>query len=262
MTIELDFAGWYQCRLATDPDDFNEPRGHSGWTFAFGNEPDLDRIIRFHDPVALRSHGPSVGVWIRAVRMDGVVQPGHPLLAARVELLDGAVYEGRNGEIATSAQEPLVPFHLVMSGGGVILDGFDPVDLSDPGEVVRRQPVNFASNSTEVRAATGIGDPVLFRQQRAQAVASDLAAETDPARRLALQARLDELARGGIRRTSLGFQLDYDFALRGPNRLDDPHGVLGFTPVPKNWQVAFWMGGWDADALCGYTKGKLIVADV
>ena len=72
---------------------------------------------------------------------------------------------------------------------------------------------------------------------------------------------LDELARGGIRRTSLGFQLDYDFALRGPNRLDDPQGILGLSAEPTIWQVAFWMGGWDADALCGYTLGRLTVAD-
>lgn len=46
MAVSIPFRGWFQARLATDPDDFDEPRGQNGWTFAFEGEPDLDRIIR------------------------------------------------------------------------------------------------------------------------------------------------------------------------------------------------------------------------
>ena len=44
--IEIHFEGWFECRLATDPDPTDEPRGVSGWTYALAGEPDLDRIIR------------------------------------------------------------------------------------------------------------------------------------------------------------------------------------------------------------------------
>src|SRR6185503_3047945 len=63
VTIELAFAGFFECRLATDPDPFDELRGTSGWTFALPGEPNLDRIIRFQPTGAvLRWGGPAVGV--------------------------------------------------------------------------------------------------------------------------------------------------------------------------------------------------------
>lgn len=56
-SLGIRYGGWVQCRLATDRDDYNEPRGRFGWTFAFDGEPDLDRVIRFHDPPSLRGLG-------------------------------------------------------------------------------------------------------------------------------------------------------------------------------------------------------------
>src|SRR5512133_460655 len=53
--LSLHFAGWFQCRLATDPDPADEPRGVSGFTFAYPGEPDLDRVIRFARPEAQRA---------------------------------------------------------------------------------------------------------------------------------------------------------------------------------------------------------------
>ena len=45
--MSVDFAGWYQVRLATGAATYNDPRGVSGWQFAFPGEPDLDRVLRF-----------------------------------------------------------------------------------------------------------------------------------------------------------------------------------------------------------------------
>jgi hypothetical protein len=258
--LELDFAGWFQCRLATDPDAYDHPRGESGWTFAVPGEPDLDRVIRFSAPVAPRSHAPAVGVTVRAVRAGGAAAAAHPLLGAPVELLDGAVYEGRNGDIAQSAREPVVPFRLSVAAGGVRLVGFDPIDLTDPASVARRQPTGFEGNSAEVRAATGVADPAAYRAARRAQLQADLAAETDPTRRQALQLRIDQLALGSVVRNSLGFKLPYRFELRGPNRWDDPAGALGPPPAAGAvWTAAYWMGGWDADALQGYVSGTLRV---
>ena len=82
--ITLNFEGWFQCRLATDPDPSDEPRGVSGWTFAVAGEEDLDRIIRLQQPVSPRSPGPGskVGVVVKAVSLDGQHVLDHPLVGA------------------------------------------------------------------------------------------------------------------------------------------------------------------------------------
>lgn len=259
MTLEIDYSGWFQCRLATDPDEFDHKRGEAGWTFAMPGEPDLDRLIRFHGPVAPRSHGPAVGVYVTAVRMDGADVAATPLTGAPLYLLDCPVFEGRNGEIAPSAQEPIVPFALSIALRGAAITGRDPIDLADPTEITRRQPIGFIPNSPVVAAATGILDRAQYRQDRRARLQAELAAETDPTRRRAIEQRIAQLALGSIRLTSLGFQLNYAFDLRGPNTWIDDAGVLG-VPTPAAgavWSVRFWAGGWDADALCGYTLGTL-----
>lgn len=257
--IVLRYSGWFQCRLSTDPDLYDERRGISGWTFAFGDEPDLDRVIRFHDPVSPRSHAPEVGVFVRGVTINGADQAGHGLIGAPVHLINDAVFEGRNGEIAFSAAEPIAPFHLVISGANAELNAFDPVDLGNAQDVERRKPVRFDPNSSHVLTVTGIGSPAGYRQARAQAVEAELNAETDAARRQALEGRLAELRRGQIRRQSLGFQLEYDFTLRGPNTLSDPNGLLPVPAPGDPWRAQYWMGGWDADGLVGYVDGNLLI---
>ena len=139
----LEFAGWFQCRLATDPDAYDDPRGQGGWTFAMPGEPDLDRLIRFQDPVAPRSYGPLPSVTVRRVRVGGTLVPTHALVGAAVRFGEGAMFDGRNGEIATAAQEPIIPFRISVEAAGVRVVGFDPIDLSDLAEIARRQPVDF-----------------------------------------------------------------------------------------------------------------------
>jgi hypothetical protein len=255
----LEFAGWFQCRLATDPDAFNDPRGQGGWTFAMPGEPDLDRLIRFQEPVAPRSHGPLTSVTIGRVLVSGVPVPGHALIGTAVRLADGALFDGRNGEIATAAQEPIIPFRISVEVAGVRVVGFDPFDLSNPEEVSRRQPFDFEANSADVRLATGILDATTYRQTRRSQLQGDLASATDPNQQLALQRRIAELGQGGIRLSSLGFKLSYQFALRGPNVWEDPNQLLGLPSANPAWMMNLWMGGWDADALSGFVQGSLSV---
>ena len=255
----LEFSGWFQCRLATDPDAFDDPLGQGGWTFAMPGEPDLDRLIRFHDPVAPRSHGPLVGVTVRMVRVGGTPTPGHPLTGTAVRFADTALFDGRNGEIATAAQEPIIPFRVSVEEAGVRVIGFDPIDLSSPAEIARRQPIDFEGNSAEVRLATGIPNAGTYRQTRRSQLQSDLASENDPVRQAALQKRIAELGQSGIRLSSLGFKLSYQFALRGPNLWEDPNQLLGSASANPAWEVNFWMGGWDADALSAFVHGTLSV---
>lgn len=261
MVLSIFFKGWFQCRLATDPDHYRHPRGSQGWTFAVQGEPDLDRIIRFREPVAPRSHAAAVAVLVSAVEKDGVAVPGHPLLGAPVELLDDALFEGRNGIIAPSAQEPIVPWHLRIRAGDIVVEGRDAMDLSDDVEVARRQPIGLDQVSTEALAASGVGDPVVFRQQRLQAVNADLLATQDPVQRAALTARKQQLGLSGIQQASLAFKLDYSYEMRGPNALSDPNDRLGFNgAAPTQWSTSFWMGAWDADALSGFIQGRIELA--
>ena len=59
----LNFEGYFQMRMATDPDPPDEPRGLSGYTFALAGEPDLDNLLHLQPDEAdreasqLRSRG-------------------------------------------------------------------------------------------------------------------------------------------------------------------------------------------------------------
>ena len=73
----IKFEGWFQCRLATDPNPTDEPRGVSGYMKALPGEPDFDRIIRFHSPLVERAYIPKIGVTVTKVAIDGVENQKH-----------------------------------------------------------------------------------------------------------------------------------------------------------------------------------------
>jgi hypothetical protein len=120
----LRFMGRYQARFATDNDFFNEPRGTSqGWMFALEGEPDfvpaknnvplkrnqpVGRVIRFHDPVMLRSHVAPIGVFVTSIEGDtasGIVEctAGDPVIGEKVALGPNTYYA------ANSPQNPADP---------------------------------------------------------------------------------------------------------------------------------------------------------
>jgi len=268
--LALEFEGWFQCRLATDPDPSDEPRGVSGWTFALAGEEDLDRIIRLQEPVSPRVRGPEVGVVVRTVSVDERPVAEHPLVGAGVEFLDEPKFEGRNGIVAEDAAECIHPFHLQVRRGDVTLrrrDVLDPRNQEaklyevDPAVLRRRQPVEGeAPESAEIADATGIFDFAGYRRRRRETLEDDLEEANDPVTRVALEKRIEELQLGGIRVGILGVGLTYRFAVRGPAEVIDEQGVLGGTvATAPPWPIEFWVGGWDADALCGYMRGNLRV---
>ena len=265
MKLKLQYQGWFQCRLATDPDVYDHPRGQDGWTFAFAGEPDLDRLIRFQTTLAPRVEGPDVGVSVVAVTLDGVDQPASPFLNSRVELLGGAVFEGRNGQIAPSAQEPLVPLEIeITSPAGTVLRRADPIDLDDFLSVLRRKPTATRGDDPEVAQATGINDFKAHRTKRLNRLNAILENSQGVARQN-LQQRIAQLELGlaeaeDIRFWILGFCLEWNHALRGTTTVANNAGELPALPVTgADWHLKHWMGGWDADALCGYTRGTLTV---
>ena len=44
--LQVHFEGYFLCRLTTDPDPTDEPRGVSGYTMALVHEAPLDQVIR------------------------------------------------------------------------------------------------------------------------------------------------------------------------------------------------------------------------
>jgi hypothetical protein len=106
--IVIGFNGIFQCRLSTDSDISNETRGELGWTFAYEDEPDLDRIIRFNHPIAPRTDLDQVGVNISKVTIDGKnVQDS--LLGQMVNLSKDSFFDGSNNR---PGREPINNFEF------------------------------------------------------------------------------------------------------------------------------------------------------
>jgi hypothetical protein len=277
--LRLEFEGFFQCRLATDPDPADETRGVSAWTFAVAPEPDLDRIIRLQDPVAFRSQGPTVGVHVVRAVIDDQPSGDHPLLGARVDLRDAPRFEGRSGIVAEDTREMIDPFLLEVSGRGVTLRREDFWDASVPERpsiidvspelLVRRQPNRqAAARPGEVFTALGVVTAPAFFERRQECLQQELADTQDPDRHAGLESRIDHITevlenvqqgRGDIRLNMLGTSLGYRFEINGPGAVvDDPAGLLRDTiDTSLPWPIQFWMGGFDGDSLCAYMRGSL-----
>jgi hypothetical protein len=263
--LVLAFEGWAQCRLATDPDPSDEPRGVSGWTCAVAGEPDLDRILRLQPEGAVpRVPGPPIGVRVTSSALTG----------ARVRLLGDPVFDGRNGLANEDTREPIVPFHLRIEGDGVALERRH-VDAAGRPVSTRPGPPTAAPQ----RAAAAIGvrtaaDRVRFRERRADALRVALAAATTPIEDAALRRRLrpfeEEAAERERRRQAgepeapaittllLGFSLPYQIAIDGEDGMvEDPSSALGPLDPRAPWQVEMAVGIWDADALCAWIEGAV-----
>lgn len=273
--LDIHFDGWFQCRLATNPDPTDEPRGISGHTFALAGEPDLDRVIRFQDPVAPRSHGPEVGVTVTSVQLDGTELSDHALLGASVDLMDDAKFESRNKLLGDDRGGAGIihPFRLRISCPTVSLERRDMLDPADPdvplhrmppSALTRRGPISpngFVFDPETVARVTGIADGAAFRAARRSALEADLPEATDATERAALGKRIFELSiddPNNIRTQFMHVTQTWQFAINGPALVSDKGGAIGLPiDVDQEWPVELWMGAWDADALCGYVQGVL-----
>ena len=182
--LELYFEGWFQCRLARDPDPSDEKRGISGAAFATVYEPDLDRIIRLNDAVASRAkylpaghQVPPVKVSVKSVYIDGERIATHPLMGARVDLLENPVFQALNGIVSTPGQEIIDPFHISVSRDNLRLSRKDLWDPTQPDLTMydmpldspllgRRRPQWAESQSVDVREASGIFNPAEYIKKR------------------------------------------------------------------------------------------------
>ena len=262
--IELRFSGWFQSRLATDPDPYDETRGVTGYVHAYVGEPDLDRIIYFQPPAFARPLGPPLGVVLDQVHRDGEPVTDHPLLGARVDLLGSPKFEGRNGVVADDGLEPIYPFELEIAK-----DEFRLVRSIAPQDPAYPYPEYFAGGvegaPDEIREATGIPSLVPVWRQRQASLRASVESMPEPQQtgtreRLAFLDGQLNAPGGGTARFFLA-RLRYDYLLASEVSLTDPDGWL--TEAQDNseggWPVRFWFGGWDADVLCGFARGTVSI---
>lgn len=260
--VHIEFSGWLQVRLATDPDPSDEPRGVSGYIHAGPGEPDLDRRIRFQPPFVLRSHSPDGGVQVQRVMRDGAEITGSPLIGASVDLEGAPIFKGENGIVAEDGFEPIVPFILSIKAGNQILlrrsasGSPDYVKFPFPG----LQAKGIEDAPAEFLESVGIPDPDAYFADRAKILDNEYASATDEEKRLFLQQRLGTLRRIGAR--YFGAVLNYQVRL-GPE--DAPNPGLSILPglIPdialsaEPWIVQMAIGAWDPDTQFAFAKGTL-----
>lgn len=258
--IKLTFSGWFECRLATDPDPADDPRGISGWTSAVAGEPDLDRVIRTTPGDAVnRRPGRQVGVAVRRVEIDGEEQPHHALRGAPVALLDDPVFEGRSGLASLPTEEPIFPFHLLIEKQGARLRR----ELRDLQTLEPRfQRAAGIVIDVGALAESGYGDPATYVPDRIAAIEAVLADPQHPptgTQRVALEARIAHLRRVGPGLVPPMVGLKYHYVLEGPwVEVRDPGRSMKTAVDLGPWIVDLWAGCWDVDALCAYLKGSLL----
>jgi hypothetical protein len=260
--LSVAFSGWAQCRLATDPDPYDEPRGVSGYMMAYAGEPDLDRIIRFHHPPVTRSYTPAIGVNVTGIHLDAKAVPSHPLIGAKVDLLDNPVFEGRNGAISEDGLEPVTPFHLALRQAG---HHFSRATMaSDPTAPYREfNASDMKRDLSFMQRATGVKSLIDVWAERLRDLKSD-EARASAGERPGLLERIDflerNLASGGGAGRFFPFRMEWDYQLRSEIKesQDGLKMLLADYPTTREpWRVAFWFGGWDADAQAFYVSGVL-----
>jgi hypothetical protein len=277
--LVIAFSGWALLRLPTDPDPTDEPRGVSGYTFAFAGEPDFDRILYLQPPANFtpRSQSPPLGVTVAsAVRTDGKEVPA--LAGAAVNLLGEPMLENRNWNLTLPGFEPIVPFHLQITGGGVTIERDAPLNPQDPDQPVWQTPQELLLaqgargmefEPATIGEATGIWDSLKVVTERLRALQRELehlkAHKGDPTAIVALEGRIAELefavANPTDRRVMARYFVErFGFPMTGQASVAVDGNPLGGTlDTTSPWAVSFWLGAWDPDVLCLFMKGALEV---
>lgn len=224
-TLTLNFEGWFQMRMATDPDPTDELRGVSGYTFALAGEPDLDALVHLQPdepgvwqrkfgpgdddgpnlPVGAKSNwgGPRVGVTVTSASDASYV-------GARVAFVDGAQILEHNGVLVRNDFFFIDPLRVRVfdANGKTLIERRDWANPSDPSmplweatsaQLERRQPTTMQSNSPMVALATGLKDAsnetcIANRLERKRNLEALLKKTKDATERAALVTRIEQLA--------------------------------------------------------------------
>ncbi len=213
--LEIQYQGFFFCRLATDPDPTNEQRGVSGYTMALVYEDPLDQVIRtqidqdfavrnLREPVQLpgepnnpnRPMNLTVGVEVAGVSFDGKTYPpaARALAGAKLSLkgktppFDGPIFDSRNNIVGSDDNMMFVvnPFELEIKSDQVTIaatDYLNPADpeqqiwqIQDPSTYSRRLPTAFSGSSTTAMAAIRVFDGYAYFRDRRRFLEQRIAA--------------------------------------------------------------------------------------
>jgi hypothetical protein len=224
--------------------------------------------------------GPQVGVRVTRALRDH--EPIRALEGAELSFLDSPQLLELNGILIRNDFFVIHPLRVqVRKGKNVYLDRLDYLDPARPNleltdatseMLLRRQPQGFLTNSPEVAQATGLPDAsdktlIKNREERRANLEELLEHTEDETEREALHTRIEQLRilkqwwnlsqtpRPIDRRAyTLALQAyGWNIDMNGPVTASDP--ALR-TDASRPWLLQFWMGGWDADALCAYVSGE------
>jgi hypothetical protein len=297
MWLYLSFEGYFQMRMATDPDPSDEPRGVSGYTFALAGEPDFDNLVHLQPDergvcerrfgYGKNDIGPRVGVSVTEAKWFDdeklVYHQAPEYVGARVSFVKAQLTE-RNGIVIRNDLFAIDPLRVQVrkKRGALVLDREDFLDPKNPGLPItqatsemleRRQPQGLTDSSVEVAKATGLPDAsndscINNRRLRQQNLEELLKHTRNPVERAALETRISqlnilrrwwELSQGGKPIDRRAHQL----TLQAYGWAVDINGAVHVNKIGAdenmNWPLSFWMGGWDGDALCAYISGYLSI---
>ena len=195
----LEFKGWAQGRIPTDPDPSFEPRGVSGYTFALPGEPDLDRVIYFQNKkgVVHRSHCPEVGVFVSGGTefittgsggnvefvSKQAIKKGHPLFNAKIDLKENCIFASENSTIIYNGFGVMNPFILTVEGQNqyyerrFFADPTKPHNKIEDYNITSLKPYKLNTvvmNSVDIIYEAGVLDRTAFRNERKKLLEKDL----------------------------------------------------------------------------------------
>ncbi|HKI02297.1 MAG TPA: hypothetical protein VKK31_09970 [Thermoanaerobaculia bacterium] len=153
--LEINFQGYFLCRIATDPDPTNEERGVSGYTMALVQEDPLDQVIRTQITPEFAARnlrepaermGIRIGVDVTSVLFDGqpydhgtaVLKGAKVFLEGRDDPFPGPIYDSRNNIVGSDDNMAFVvnPFELAIRNEKVSIRAVDYLNPSDPGQKI------------------------------------------------------------------------------------------------------------------------------
>jgi hypothetical protein len=194
----------------------------------------------------------------------------HQLCDATVEFLDqeeslsslgkGPKFVGENGIVADPG-EPIIPFCISISKGALRIRRSYADCYEFPFD-----PDLFGKQTTycpgEISEATGISDLANEWRRRIDLLERTLQNTSNETERAAFTMRVNAMRKGIGPLTGMFYgKMPYYIPLVGTKPLIcDAGGTLRVDPDKNRvWHVEFWMGGWDADALCGFVQGFVTI---
>jgi hypothetical protein len=178
-------------------------------------------------------------------------------------LLEDAKFEGRNGLIATAGKEPIAPFVLSIEEGPFRLMRRDDYIVTDSAQRKPHLGLGVTRLSQAEATVIGVQDPIAVRTARRAALEVAVAEEADPVKLQNLAARVEQLANfsqpSDIQLFSLTFKVSYKHQLRHAGTVTDPNGLLPGVTLAAPWDISYWMGAWDADALQAFVDGTVSI---